>query len=71
MEEILKYGGYFNWPQWKLENGLEDEVKDLVERTVSRSSIIKQEAEKYKLPYFDLATNYSQTSKAALSRLLS
>ncbi len=69
IETIVKHGGHFNWPQWKLENGYEAEVKDLAERTVSRSLVIEKEAKKYGLPYFDLSTEYEQTSKAALSRL--
>lgn len=68
LETILEHGGYFNWPKWKLENGQEDEVKDLAERTVSRSLIIQKEAEKYGLPYYDMATNYSRTSEIALRR---
>jgi hypothetical protein len=71
LETILEHGGYFNWPKWKLENGFEDEVRDLAERTVSRSLIIEKESKKYNLPYFDLANNYSRTSEAALSQLLS
>ncbi len=71
LDTILKHGGYFNWPKWKLENGFDNEVNDLAERTVSRSLIIQKEAEKYNLPYYDLAINYNHASKAALHSLLS
>ena len=70
LETIIKYGGYFNWPKWKLANGYEYEVRDLAERTVNRSLTIKEQAVKYELPYFDLAVNYNQTSDVALHGLL-
>lgn len=70
LETIIKNSGYFNWPKWKLENGLEDEVKDLAERTVSRSLVIQKEAKKYGLPYFDLATDYSHAQTVALQYML-
>lgn len=71
LQTIVKHGGYFNWPKWKLENGYQDEVKDLAERTVSRSLIIQEQANKFNLSYFDLSDNYSGTSKQALNYLLS
>lgn len=71
LETILEHGGYFNWPKWKLENGFEHEVKDLAEKTISRSLIIQKEADTYGVPYYDLATNYNRVSKAALHGMLS
>jgi hypothetical protein len=70
LETIIEHGGYFNWPNWKLDNGHGDEVKDLAERTVSRSLVIRNEAQKYGVPYCDLAADYEQTSIAALNHLL-
>jgi 2-phosphoglycerate kinase len=71
LETILNHGGYYNWPKWKHEDGYGDEVKDLAERTVSRSLIIQKEAEKYGLPYVDLSDDYNQTSTVALNDFLS
>jgi hypothetical protein len=71
LETILKHGGYFNWPQYKLEHHLEIEVHDLAERTVGRSQIIEVEAKKYQVSYFDLASDYDATVKLALNSLLS
>lgn len=70
LETILKHGGYFNWPEWKLQNGLEHEVEDLAVLTAQRSAIIQQEAAKYDLPYFDLAPGYQKATAAALKQLL-
>ena len=71
LETITEFGGYFNWPKWKLENGYQDEVGDLAKRTINRSSIIKKEAKKFELPYFNLSSNYTLASTAALQYLLS
>lgn len=71
LEDIISHGGFFNWPQYKIDNNLEQEVATLAERTVRRSRTIQSEAEKYKLPYFDLANNYSLASETALESLLS
>ena len=69
LETIIKHGGSFNWPQWKIEDGREQEVRNLAERTTRRSAIIKAQAEEYGLPYFDLADNYDGTVQAVLHKL--
>lgn len=71
IEEIIKYGGHFNWPKWKVENGLEKEVNGLAERTIHRSLIIQEEAKKYSLSYYDLSLNYKVISTEAINYLLS
>ena len=71
IETIIEHGGYFNWPKWKLQNGFQDEVKDLAERTISRSLIIQKEAKKFELLYYDLTPNYTHASRAALQYLIS
>ena len=70
LDVIIEHGGYFNWPQWKLENGSKYEVQDLAVHTANRSMIIQSEAKKHNLPYYDLANNYHQTFQAALQNLL-
>ena len=70
LETIIDKAGYFNWPQWMLENGLEREVDGLVERTIRRSSIIEEEAKKYSLTYFDLSNDYDRVKQNALEYLL-
>ncbi len=70
METILEHGGHFNWPKWKLENGLADEVKDLAERTVARSLVVQEEARKYKQRYFDLTDNYELMRQSAVDYLI-
>ncbi len=71
LDTILTHGGYFNWPKWKLENGLATEINDLAEQTINKSLIIKTEAQKYNLPYFDLTENYNLGIKLAIKSLLS
>lgn len=66
----MTHGGYFNWPKWKLENGLATEINDLSEQTINKSLIIKTEAQKYNLPYFDLTENYNLGIKLAIKSLL-
>ena len=70
LEDIITHGGFFNWPQYKLDNNLGYEIADLAQRTVDKSTTIQNEAKKYKLPYFDLSANYPEESKAALNSLL-
>ncbi len=70
LDNILKYAGYFNWPQWKLDNDLAREVKDLAALTVSRSSIIQAQANEYNQPYFDLAGDYTAQMELAIHSLL-
>lgn len=69
-EQIQQFGGFFNWPQCKLDNGLETEVVDLAERTVQRSEVIRSECEKYNLPYFDMAGDYVAAQQKVLEYLL-
>jgi hypothetical protein len=71
LDNIITHGSFFNWPRYKLNNNLGHEVATLAERTVSRSKTIQIEAEKYKLPYFDLVNNYGVESESALESLLS
>lgn len=70
LQTIISYGGYFNWPKWKLEHERQSEVAGLAERTVARSKVIQSEAEKHKLLYYDLGTDYQRTFQAALHELL-
>lgn len=70
MEAILGHSGHFNWPQWKLDNGYEEEVKDLAQRTASRSLIIESEAKKHGQAYFDLSADYQAARKKAIYYLL-
>lgn len=70
MEKIIEHSGYFNWPKYKLENNLEHEVSNLVERTVARSKIIEEECLKYDQPYFDLSGDYAKRQTDALVHLL-
>lgn len=70
IESIIKHGGYFNWPQWKFENELEYEVRDLTERTITRSTTVKEEAKKHGLPYYDLAEDYDKELQQAIKELL-
>lgn len=70
MEKIIKHGGYFNWPRYKLENNLEHEVSELVERIITQSRVIENECIKYDQPYFDLSGNYTKRQTAALDFLL-
>lgn len=69
-ERIQQFGGFFNWPQYKLDNGLEAEVVDLAERTIQRSEIIRSECKKYNLPYFDMAGDYVAAQQRVLDYLL-
>jgi len=70
IEDIIKYGGYFNWPKYKLENDLGHEVSHLVERTIERSKIIENECVKYGQTYYDLSGNYLSQQSAALGFFL-
>lgn len=69
-EQILEFGGFFNWPQYKLDHNLQHEVADLAERTVQRSSVIQAECEKYGMRYFDMATDYITTQREVVKYLL-
>ena len=69
LETILKYGGSFNWPQWKIEDGHEDEIDSLADRTIRRSAIIEAQAKEYDLPYFDLARDYNTKIQLVLENL--
>jgi hypothetical protein len=69
LETIITHGGSFNWPQWKIEDGLGHEVQDLAERTVSRSLIIEEQAKDCSLPYFDLTDDYISKVRLALHSL--
>lgn len=70
-EEILEFGGHFNWPKYKLENGMADEVTDLVERTIHKSEVIKSERARYNQQYFDLSLDFKSAQMNALRSLLS
>lgn len=71
IEDIIKHGGHFNWPLFKLSNGMQDEVDDLVELTKERSKIVKEECLKYKQTYFDLSLgNFEEQQQIALNYLL-
>lgn len=70
IEKIIEYGGYFNWPKYKLENNLESELSDLKEHVVRRSKIIEKDCAKYTQQYFDLAGDYEEQQDKALSYLL-
>ena len=69
LETIIANGGLFNWPQWKIEDGREEEVGSLGEHTIHRSAAIEAQAIAYGLPYFDLANNYDATVDAVLKNL--
>jgi hypothetical protein len=71
IENIIQNGGYFNWPQSKLDNNLGHEIDNLVERTIERSKIIEFETQKHNLPYFDLAEDYNAKVELAIETLLS
>jgi AAA+ ATPase superfamily predicted ATPase len=32
LDQIINKADHFNWPKWKLENGMEDEIKDLAKK---------------------------------------
>ena len=70
LQTIITHGGLFNWPQWKIEDGSEKEVRSLAERTIHRSAIIEAQAKEYNLPYFDLAKDYDTKVRLALQSLL-
>lgn len=70
IEDIVEYGGFFNWPQYKIENNLEQEIQGLAERTTARSKIIEDECNKYSQHYFNLSGNYEEAQAAALGYLL-
>lgn len=69
-KEIIDHGGFFNWPQYKLDTGLNQEVADLAERTIKRSKIIEEQAKQYNQQYFDLSVNYETSVSQAISDLL-
>ena len=69
-EQIIAYGGFFNWPQHKYDTGLGHEVDDLAQRTIRRSKIIEEQAKKYDQKYFDLSMNYEVSAAAAVDFLM-
>ena len=71
LEQILEFGGFFNWVQYKLDHNRQPEVADLAKRTVERSDIIRTECEKYELPYFDMSGDYITAQQRILDYLLS
>jgi hypothetical protein len=69
IETIIAHGSFFNWPQWKIEDGRGQEVQNLAERTVRRSLIIGKQAHECNVPYFDLANDYTFKVAHALQSL--
>ena len=71
LDKILTYGGHFNWPKHKLENGMESEVIGLAKLTAVRSEIIESECLKHGQPYLDLAVgDYDEGIQKALQILI-
>lgn len=70
IEEIIQHGGHFNWPKYKLENGMAKDVEGLVERTIQKSEIIASECVKYDQYYLDLSADFTLGQARALRYLL-
>ena len=69
LEDIIRYGGHFNWPEYKIKNGMGDNVSDLAQRTILSSKIIESECEIHNQKYYDMATNFKASKQMALNFL--
>ena len=71
LDDITSFGRHFNWPKYKIDNGMAEEVNDLAQKTSDKSSIIQSECKKYDQRYYNLYPNYDKMKKEALEFLTS